>query len=560
MKNRKNLIWIAVIVIICIVAAVIFLTTGSGSNTEDTGSAETEEATEVRQTDSGTTELSEEQEAILEDIEATYNVENQEAIAQELEEEKSADDYTLDNMLVEYNPFGTNTLSLYVYFNTDEATSVSYTISVDDDSIDDFTQTAYQEETYQTEHELQVIGLVPDMENTITFTVTNEDGTTETSEITYEMGSILGNEEIQLETTVEGDTEELENGLYVVLGNDSTELDFTYYYDNNGVLRSEIPILSYRAHRLLFDDDNIMYYSISETQMAGVNSLGQVVAVYDLGDYQLHHDYAWDDDGNMLILATDTTADSIEDRIVSLNMETGEVTEVLNLENLFGDLKAECVENEDGDLDWMHINTIDWLGDGTVILSSRETSSILKISGIYGTPSVDYIIGESDVWEGTGYESLLLDKVGDFTIQGGQHTVTYLEDDSLEEGQYYLYMYNNNLGVSQTRPDFDWSSIGLTETLAKGSDDAESYYYQYLVDENEGTFELVDSFAVPFSGYASSAQLLGDNTIMDSGIAGIFGEYDSDQNLIASYTMATEKFLFRVYKYDFEGFYFAESE
>ncbi len=329
-----------------------------------------------------------------------------------------------------------------------------------------------------------------------------------------------------------------------------------YYYDTNGVLRSEIPIIDYRSHRLLFDDDGVMYFSISYTQMAAIDRLGQVVAVYDFGDYNLHHDYAWDDDGNMLVLGTDNTSDSVEDRVLSLNVETGELTEVLDLGDLFGDLKAECVKNSDGDLDWMHINTIDWLGNGTIILSSRETSSIVKISGLYDTPTVEYILSDSEVWEGTGYESLLYDKVGDFTIQGGQHTVTYLEDDSLEEGQYYLYMYNNNIGISETRPDFDWSALGLTESTSTGGE--ESLYYKYLVDENAGTFELVDSFSVPYSGYASSAQLLGDNTIIDSGSAGYFAEYDAEHNLIASYSMATEKFLYRVYKYDFEGYYFAE--
>lgn len=33
-------------------------------------------------------------------------------------------------------------------------------------------------------------------------------------------------------------------------------------------------------------------------------------------------------------------------------------------------------------------------------------------------------------------------------------------------------------------------------------------------------------------------------------------EYDKDHELIAQYTMDTEKFIYRVYKYDFQGFYF----
>lgn len=67
------------------------------------------------------------------------------------------------------------------------------------------------------------------------------------------------------------------------------------------------------------------------------------------------------------------------------------------------------------------------------------------------------MIGEKDFWKDTSYVSLLLNKKGDFTIQGGQHTITYETDESLADGQYYLYMFDNNIGISETRPDYDWS-------------------------------------------------------------------------------------------------------
>ena len=82
-------------------------------------------------------------------------------------------------------------------------------------------------------------------------------------------------------------------------------------------------------------------------------------------------------------------------------------------------------------------------------------------------------------------------------------------------------------------------------------------YYKYLVDENAGTYELVDSFDVPYSGYVSSVQDMEHNTVVDSGFAGIFGEYDEEHRLIRQFTMEKEKFIYRVFKYDFEGYYFS---
>lgn len=543
MKKRKS-------IAVCIaVAAVSIAASVSGVKAIN----ETEDSR--KQTDMETADLTEEQEKYLHKIKETYDVSNQKEIAEELEEKKSSQHYTADNMLTQYNPFGTNTQSLYVYFHTDEAVSVTYTVHADDGSAGDFTRAVYADGTYRTEHEFQVTGLVPDTGNTITFTLTAEDGKVTEKETFYEMGSLLGAEEVWLDVDVKGDASELKDGLYVVMGNDSTALDFIYFYDNEGVLRGEVPILGYRGHRLLFDDTS-MYYSISETKMARVDRLGQVMNVYDHEGYELHHDYVFDDSGNILILASDESKDSVEDIIIRLDADSGRVEEVLDLGDLFGSYKETCVPDEDGELDWMHINTIQWLGDGAVLLSSRETSSIIKVENLYDVPEVSYVIGSASFWEGTGYEDLVLEQEGEFTLHGGQHSVTYAEDDSLDDGQYYLYMYNNNIGVSETNPDFDWSSEDLTEDSAKEGE--ASYYYEYLIDEDAETFQLTDSFEVPYSGYVSSAQNLGMNTVIDSGFQGWFAEYDEDHELIAAYTMNVEKFIYRVYKYDFEGFYYKQ--
>ena len=473
---------------------------------------------------------------------------NQEAVKKRLETAKESGTYTTEKMLVEQNPFGTNTLSLYVYFATEEPVSVSYVVSVPDSEIADFGGKVNQEETYTTEHEFQVIGLIPDMENTITFTPEAEDGTITTASCKYKMGSLAGEEEVQLkqtagQTDVSSQISLPDSGLYVILGNDSDDVDFMYYYDENGTISGEVPLIGYRSHRLVFENDR-MYYSISETKIAAVNELGMVEQVYDLGNYQLHHDYVFDDDGNLLILATDTGKQTVEDCVLKLNPSTGEVSCILDLE----------------DLDWVHINTIQWMGEDSILLSSRETSTILKIQNLNTAPEIAYMIGEESFWEGTGYENLLLTKDesnGSFSSAGGQHTVTYVTDDSLPDGQYYLYLFNNNLGYSESRPDYDWSQIDQIATdLSSGTT---SYYYKYKVDENAGTYTLVQSFEVPFSGYVSSVQECEDTILVDSGMQGLIGEYKEDGTLVKQFQMNLSKYyIYRVYKYDFSGYLFTE--
>ena len=499
-----------------------------------------------------------------EQIKEIYTTEYQEAVKKRLETAKESGTYTTEKMLVEQNPFGTNTLSLYVYFATEEPASVSYVVSVPDSEIADFGGKVNQEETYTTEHEFQVIGLIPDMENTITFTLEAEDGTITTASCKYKMGSLAGEEEVQLkqtagQTDVSSQISLPDSGLYVILGNDSDDVDFMYYYDENGTIRGEVPLIGYRSHRLVFENDR-MYYSISETKIAAVNELGMVEQVYDLGNYQLHHDYVFDDDGNLLILATDTGKQTVEDCVLKLNPSTGEVSCILDLEDLLGDYKESLGMDQEEELDWIHINTIQWMGEDSILLSSRETSTIIKVQNLSTTPEIGYMMGEESFWEGTGYENLLLTKDesnGSFSSAGGQHTVTYVTDDSLPDGQYYLYLFNNNLGYSESRPDYDWSQIDQIATdLSSGTT---SYYYKYKVDENAGTYTLVQSFEVPFSGYVSSAQECEDTILVDSGMQGLIGEYKEDGTLVKQFQMNLSKYyIYRVYKYDFSGYLFTE--
>jgi hypothetical protein len=218
--------------------------------------------------------------------------------------------------------------------------------------------------------------------------------------------------------------------------------------------------------------------------------------------------------------------------------------------------------------DWLHLNTIQLLPDGSAILSSRETSTIIKLKNIEkGTPSIGYMIGTASFWKGTDFAKYLLKKDtsdGDWADTGGQHSVTYEEDDSLPDGEYYLYMFDNNYGSSNTRPDYSWSSAWSTmNTTMSASDktgDGYSHYYKYLVNENTGTYKLVESIDVPYSAIVSSAQDLSDGTILtDTGwMSGTWGVYSSDGTLIQQYKMKVLKnIIYRVYKYDFTGFYFS---
>ncbi len=520
------------------------------------------------------TELTDEQKKVHKQIVATYNVEKQAAIKDQLDAEYAAGSYDETTPFVKADPFGTDTLSCYVRFATADPVTVSYEVAGrkktgDAPKVAAFFRTPRSGDTPATEHEFKVIGLIPNHKNTVTLTCAGQDGTSRTSTFTVKTPALKGEEEERLAATVGESNTPLADGLFTILGNDSSKLDFMYLYDNEGQIRGEVPIIGYRSHRLLFPGDGSMIMSVSTTKMAQINAIGQVVNVWSTGDYELHHDYAFDDDGNLLILASHAGSEAdldidraaakdkgervnVEDLIIKIDVNTGDVSLVVDLGDIFPDLKASAKVASDGDLDWIHINTIQWLGGGTVLLSSRETSTVIKLTDIYGTPTVDWLMGSPDFWAGSGFQDKLLQAQGDFSLNAGQHSVTYLpSSDTATTGRYQVLLYDNNFGTAESYPKFDWGQLGaaVVTDYNKGT---HSFGRIFTVDEMARTYELEDQIAVPFSGYVSSAQRVGNSNSMlvASGQAKTFTEYDHYGLPIATYEMEAEKFIYRVYKYE----------
>lgn len=526
-------------------------------------------------TSNADTELTDEQKKIHKQIVATYNVEKQAAIKEQLDAEYAAGGYDETAPFVKADPFGADTLSCYVRFATTDPVAVSYEVAgrkkfVDSPKVAAFSRTPRGGDALVTEHEFKVIGLIPNRKNTVTLTCTAQDGTSRTSKFTVKTPALKGEEERHLTVTAGESNTPLADGLFTILGNDSSKLDFMYLYDNAGQIRGEVPIIGYRSHRLLFPGDGSMIMSVSTTKMAQISAIGQVVNVWSTGDYELHHDYAFDDDGNLLVLASHAGSEAdldvdraaakkdegervnVEDLIIKIDVTTGDVSLVADLGDIFPDLKANAKVAQDGDLDWIHINTIQWLGGGTVLLSSRETSTVIKLTDIYGTPTVDWLMGSFDFWAGSGFEDKLLQAQGDFSLNAGQHSVTYLpSSDTAITGRYQVLLYDNNFGAAESYPKFDWGKLGaaVVTDYSKGT---HSFGRIFTVDETARTYELEDQIAVPFSGYVSSAQRVGSSNSMlvASGQAKTFTEYDRYGLPIATYEMEAEKYIYRVYKYE----------
>ena len=190
-----------------------------------------------------------------------YDVEVQERLDAALENLKNGSmNWTATTPLMVLNPYGTGSNGLYVYFETDANTQVTYTVHVEDETIPDFTDTAADSsgEEYSKVHEFQIIGLVPGMTNQVTMEISGSWGNVRQSvSFTVDMPETQSGYETQLEIE-EGDSqEELSEGLYALMRVNGY-LGYGYFFDNSGVLRYEMMLEGFGMDRILDYENDII--------------------------------------------------------------------------------------------------------------------------------------------------------------------------------------------------------------------------------------------------------------------------------------------------------------
>lgn len=477
---------------------------------------------------------------------------------------------SMDAPLAVLDPFGTGSNGLLLSFQTERRSQIRYTVHTTSAELPDYTavaQSSADGNSFSRNHCFLLIGLVPGETNEVTLEALGERGRVQqTVTFTIEMPEAISGYANQLDTTDGDSTAALTDGLYYAMGL-GDYYGYTFFFDNDGVLRYEMVLEGFHSDRFLYTDGGL-YTCVSSRKIALMSPLGQAVRVYDLGQYELHHDINWGPDGTILALVNDTEQDTVMDVVISLDPATGEVSEVVDFSELMDGYYGEMTHPvpitggsfwQAGEDDWLHLNSVQYMEkDDSILVSSRETSTIIKVSDIGGTPTLSAFIGDPAFWADTPYADLCYAMDGDFVAQYGQHDVELVADDSLEDGQYLLRMYDNNYWSLSTRDGYDPELADSVSTSLTSGD--ASYITFYLVDDNAKTFSLVEQHAVPYSAIVSNAQEIGGNFVVNSGVAHQFGEYDSDGNLIRAFDYDCMMNGYRVMKGDFVGYWFQETD
>lgn len=464
-----------------------------------------------------------------------------------------------EDPLMVLNPYGTNTTGLYTRFATNGDGRLEYTVT--SDGHEDFTRTAKDHDADPAVFETQIVGLVPGAENTLTTTWHPENGQAVERTVTLTAPASRAGYPTRMDRDLRGDPEQLTDGMYLLSGAYHAR-PYGFLFDNAGSMRAELPLDGHMLDRFETYRDTLVY-PVDERTLARVNGVGRVVDTYDLGRYEMHHDFTLTEDDRALILASDTSRDSVEDVLISLDLTTGEHREVVDFTELLAGYKDLTNPYEapgsDGTItdDWLHLNSVDHhAGEDSVIVSGRENSTIIKVGDVHGEPRVEYLIGTDELWEGSGHEDDLLRKVGDFSDTGGQHTVIRHDDAEPEDGRYHLSIFDNSYWSVLSREDYTGPAPRDASTVSGTAEDENSFVRTYLVDENERTYSQVEAVDVPYSSIVSSAQQLDGNTVVNSGQAFELSERDAEDRVIATYSYEGERYMYRGVKYAFDDFWY----
>lgn len=507
-----------------------------------------------------------------------YNTMYTKTKEKEIEKSKRKNLYDFESPLFLWNPFGTNNLSMYLYFKTTEAAYVKYTIQVEDSSIPNFNRILYngQENNVTREHEYQLMGFIPGQRNLLILQMYNKKGDLLNKKVfSIQVPTLASKADTKLDVSKGRSEEQISNGFYTIFGK-----KYIWLYDNSGVLRGEIPIAGKTSQRILLEDGS-MFYGLDEKRIVKVDSLGRVEQIYSLGKYKQYEDFVYNGYGELWILATKSNKKnkSVKDTVIALDLKKNKVEELFCMEELIPKMEKKAKKPKgEKEFNWVDLNAITQVKSDEVLVSSRELSTIFKVVDINSrSPRISYLIGEDEIWKNLLYSKRLLKKEGQaeadeeqatkqeesilnlgkaeevFQAQFGQTWISYEKSSALSDGQYYIYVWDSNYGYSSTRKNFKWSAFSGIGTKKK--DARCSYMKKYLVDEDAATYNLVDTQELTYTKEQGSAQLFGDHRIDNYGNQKTFAEYDAAGRMIRKFTH-NQKDILRIEKMNMKGFWF----
>ena len=380
--------------------------------------------------------------------------------------------YTIDNPKIIVNPYGISPLTALIIFNTNDLTSPTVTIKGKDD-LSTYTNTFAPAKN----HYLPIYGLYPDLENEVVITLDEID-------YTFKIKTSNLPSDFNLAKVNNKNTDELTNDLYFLT---PSSKGYVAAYDTNGDVRWYLTdrfiwdIQRLKNGHILLSSNRLINNPYYMTGLMEMDLLGKVYYEYNLpGGY--HHDAYEMPNGNFLVASDNFDGDTVEDYIVEINRNTGEIVKKIDLKDI---LPTTSTGNENyTEYDWFHNNSV-WYDEKTnsITLSGRHQDAVVNID--YTSNEINFIIGDKTNWD-KNYQKYFFNN--DIEWQYSQHAAMILPN-----GNVFLFDNGNNRSKNKENyisaennysraVIYKINNKNITQVWQYGKERKDSYYSPYISD------------------------------------------------------------------------------
>lgn len=258
--------------------------------------------------------------------------------------------YTFEEPLVVQDPYNRAPLSALVMFETEEPAEI--TVSVTGNTEDATITHTY--EGMETEHELTILGLYPDVENEVILTMETENGEVNETVLSMETSPVPDD---MLDFTLEvAQPDKMQEGLTFV----SPSRAYPAAVDHNGDVRWYTSVKSSNQFKRL-ENGNVLMATLEEgrdehdhlTEMDILGRVHQSILIdmeSVITSAPLHHDTIILPNNNYLALLHDGSEEYVEDELAEIDRQNGEVVHRINFKDIFPSEMYEDYEGQGEDV------------------------------------------------------------------------------------------------------------------------------------------------------------------------------------------------------------------
>ena len=416
MKNKRYRELAAILVMMTMAAgSVTTVTAQENTETAVTEEGETDaavEAADASDTKSQATAL-----------EVTDRFAQQTAVDEALLQE-AQNGYSLEEALIVVNPYGTSPLSAVAVFSTEEA--CGGTVTVKGKSAENDVTGTFEAEK---DHIVPIYGLYNN--DTTEVVISLDDGTSAAFEVTTEDINVdYGTITAEMKNEASYDYTNLTfvcstmGSLYAV----DAAGDIRFYTNMGGVLG----VHQLENGHILMPASYVLKPSYYKEGMIEIDLMGKIYGEYMIPGGQ-HHDFVEMPNGNFLVASDSPDLSTVEDYVVEIDRQTGDVVWELDMKDLMGTEEGQSASMDtDGseESDWFHNNGLAYdAGNDLLLLSARHKDAIVAVN--MEDKSLAWILGDPTGWR-EDYQSYFFNPEGeDFEWFYAQHNVSILDNGDI---------------------------------------------------------------------------------------------------------------------------------